>query len=101
MPSTSAQVLQHNLFLCSSRRPQTAGTAFSINTITAQDANNNTVTSFNANGFKAVLSSAGALVGTPITTAAFTNGVLSNQSVTIAKTGTFTITATGIGGNSN
>ena len=78
---------------------QTAGTAFNI-IVTAQDANNNTVTSFTANGNKVTLTSTGTLVGAPITTVAFTNGVLSSQSVTITNTGSFTITATGIGGNS-
>src|SRR5207245_308203 len=51
--------------------PQTAGTAFSI-TVTAQDAGNNTVTGFDANGNKVMLTSTGALTGAPITTAAFT-----------------------------
>jgi hypothetical protein len=78
---------------------QTAGTAFNI-MVTAQDASNNTVTSFDNNGNKVMLTSTGALTGSPITTAAFTNGVLSSQSVTITNTGNFTITATGIGGNS-
>ncbi len=78
--------------------PQTAGTAFSI-TVTAQDAGNNTVTSFDANGNKAMLTSTGALTGAPITSAAFTAGVLT-QNVTITNTGNFTITATGSGGNS-
>ena len=78
--------------------PQTAGTAFNV-TITAQDVNNNTVTSFDGNGFKAVLSSTGTLVGAPITTPSFTAGVLT-QSVTITNTGTFTITAVGNGNDS-
>jgi hypothetical protein len=79
--------------------PQTAGTAFNV-TITAQDAGNNAVTSFNGNGFKAMLTSTGALANTPITTPAFTNGVVT-QSVTITNTGNFTITATGVGSNSS
>ena len=78
--------------------PQTAGIAFNI-TVTAEDFNNNTVTAFNGNGFKVMLTSTGTLVGAPITTLAFTNGILV-QSVTINNTGSFTITATGIGGNS-
>src|SRR5439155_18745135 len=77
--------------------PQTAGTAFNI-TITAQDAGNNTVVGYSGNGFKVKLTSTGALVGAPVTTPAFTNGVLTNQSVTITNTGNFTITATDNGG---
>jgi hypothetical protein len=80
--------------------PQAAGTAFNI-TITAQDVNNNTVTSFDGNGFKAVLTSTGTLVGAPITTVAFTLGVLSNLSVTITSSGSVRITATGTGNNMN
>lgn len=78
---------------------QTAGAPFSI-TITAMDAFGNTVTSFSGNGDKVVLTSSGTLVGSPITTSSFTNGVLSNQSVTITSTGNTTITATqsGAGG---
>src|SRR5439155_832598 len=59
----------------------------------------NTITSFDGNGFKVMLTSTGALVGAPITTPPFTNGILV-QSATITNTGSFTITATGIGGNS-
>src|SRR5205823_5914138 len=85
--------------------PQTGGTAFNI-TITAQDAGNNTVTGYSGNGFKVKLTSTGTLVGAPVTTPAFTNGVLNNQSVTITNTGNFTITAidngnSGITGTSN
>jgi len=77
---------------------QTAGTAFNIK-ITAQDASDNTVTSFDGNGNKVNLTSTGTLVFTN-PSAAFTNGVLT-ASVTITNTGTnFTITATGTGGNS-
>jgi len=79
--------------------PQTAGTAFNV-TITAQDAGNNTVTGFNGNGFKVNLTSTGTLTGAPLTTPAFTNGVLTNQSVTITNIGNFTIMAQGVGGNS-
>ena len=46
-----------------------------------------------------MLTSTGTLTGAPITTIAFTGGVLS-QNVTITNTGSFTITATGTGGNS-
>ncbi len=77
--------------------PQTAGTAFNV-TITAEDANGNTVTSFSADGNNVVLTSTGTLAGAPITTPAFTNGVL-NESVTITNTGSFTITATGNAGH--
>src|SRR5439155_712454 len=78
--------------------PQTAGTPFNI-TITAQDAGNNTVIGYSGNGFKVKLTSTGTFsVSTAITTAAFTNGVLTNHSVTITNTGNFTITATDNGG---
>src|SRR5205823_11385837 len=81
--------------------PQTAGTAFNI-TITAQDAGNNTVTGYSGNGFKVKLTSTGTFSGsTQTTTPAFTNGVLSNYSVTITNTGTFTITATDNSGSTN
>ena len=73
---------------------QTAGTAFNIK-ITAQDASNNTVTSFDGNGNKVNLTSTGTLVFTN-PSAAFTNGVLT-PSVTITNTGNFTITATATG----
>ena len=56
--------------------PQTVGTAFTIGTITAQDANNNTVTSF------ASTVTFGGTAGMTGTSAAFTSGVLSNASVT-------------------
>jgi hypothetical protein len=73
---------------------QTAGTAFNIQ-ITAQDLNNNTVTSFTST---VSLTSNGALTGSPVTTVAFTNGVLNPQSVTITSSGSaVTITATGSG----
>src|SRR5437868_2339990 len=78
--------------------PQTAGTPFNI-TITAQDAGNNTVIGYSGNGFKVKLTSTGTFsASTAITTAAFTNGVLTNHSVTITNTGNFTITATDNGG---
>src|SRR5439155_14334619 len=44
------------------------------------------------------LTSTGTLVGAPVTTPAFTNGVLANQSITISNIGNFTITATDNGG---
>src|SRR2546422_1410124 len=78
---------------------QTAGTAFSLR-ITARDANNNTKTDFTGT---ATLTSTGALAGAPVTTAAFTAGVLDPQSVTLTNTGSFTITAANSGktGTSN
>lgn len=76
---------------------QTAGTAFSI-AITAQDLNDNTVTSYSGGSNKVKLTSTGALVGAPVTSGSFTNGVLTSQSVTITNTGNFTITATDNGG---
>src|SRR5436309_408743 len=80
--------------------PQTSGIAFNI-TITAEDAGNNTVTGYSGNGFKVKLTSTGTLVGAPVTTPAFTNGVLNNQSVTITNTGNFTITATDNSGSTS
>src|SRR5882724_5557212 len=80
--------------------PQTSGIAFNI-TITAEDAGNNTVTGYSGNGFKVKLNSTGTLVGAPVTTPAFTNGVLNNQSVTITNTGNFTITATDNSGSTS
>jgi uncharacterized protein YjdB len=80
---------------------QTAGTQFYIQ-VTAQDAYDNTVTSFSGSGgggHKAVITSTGALTGAPITTANFSSGVLASQSVTITNTGSFTLTATRSGGS--
>jgi N-acetylneuraminic acid mutarotase len=75
--------------------PQIAGTAFNIS-ITAEDANNNTDTTYDGNGDKVMLTSTGALVGAPITSPSFTKGVLS-IGVTINNTGSFTITAIATG----
>jgi len=86
-------------FVFSTITTQQAGTPFNI-TISAEDAFGNTVTSFSGNGNKVTLTSTGNLVGAPVTTPAFTNGVLSNQSVTVSNAGSFTISATGTGGNS-
>ncbi len=72
---------------------QTAGTAFSLR-LTAQDVNNNTVTSFVST---AALTSTGTLTGSPLTSGSFVAGVLDPQSVTITNTGSFTITATASG----
>ncbi|HEX5234993.1 MAG TPA: Ig-like domain repeat protein [Silvibacterium sp.] len=76
---------------------QTVGTPFNV-TITAEDANGNTVTTFNAGGNNVTLTSTGNLSGAPFTTPAFTNGVLV-QNVTITNAGSFTITATGNAGH--
>ena len=72
---------------------QTAGVAFSIQ-ITARDAGNNTVTSFDFTNNTVEISSTGALSAGGGTTATFVNGVLTSHSVTISNTGSFTITAT-------
>src|SRR5262249_31406630 len=80
---------------------QTAGTAFNI-MIKAQDAANNTVTSFSgagSGGAVMLTSTPTGLSGAPVQTSAFTNGVLSTFSVTITNSGNFTITAAGFGGN--
>ncbi len=70
---------------------QIAGTPFNIR-ITAHDVNNNTVTSFTST---VSLTSNGTLTGSPLTSGAFTGGVLDPQSVTITSTGAaVTITAT-------
>ena len=75
---------------------QVAGTPFSIRVI-AQDANNNTVTTFTGAGNTVDLTSTGSL-SLGGTTATFTNGVLSNVPLMISNTGSFTITATKTGG---
>ncbi len=72
---------------------QTAAVAFNIQ-VTAQDANNNTVTLFDGAGNTVDISSTGTLSAGSGTTATFTNGVLASHSVTITNTGSFTITAT-------
>jgi hypothetical protein len=73
---------------------QVAGTPFNIQ-ITALDANGNTATAFTST---AVLTSTGTLTGAPLTTPAFTSGVLSAQAVAITNAGSFTLTATRTGG---
>jgi len=73
---------------------QATGTPFNIR-VTAQDANNNTVTSFTGT---VDITSTGTLSAGSGTTAAFTNGVLASHSLTISNTGSFTITATRTGG---
>src|SRR5207249_11362145 len=81
--------------------PQTSRIAFNI-TITAQDAGNNTVTGYSGNGFKVKLTSTGTFsASTQTTTPAFSNGVLTNHSVTITNTGNFTITATDNSGSTS
>jgi len=79
--------------------PQTAGTPFTI-TVTAKDANNNTVTSYT--GTVTISDWSGSI--SPTLSGNFTNGVLTDQPVTITKTRTQnTITVTGAGkvGTSN
>lgn len=68
---------------------QTAGVAFNIQ-ITAQDAYNNTVTTF---GQTAQISSSGTLSSGSGATASFSSGVLSSHSVTLTSVGATTITA--------
>jgi len=65
--------------------PQTAGITFLI-TITAQDVNNNTATSFTGGSNKVMVSANGGIltVGGAVATPAFTSGVLSNYSVAIS-----------------
>ena len=73
---------------------QTAGTAFSV-TITAQDVNDNTVTSFT--GTVNLTTTAGTI--SPVTSGAFTTGVRT-QNVTVTQAGAGkTITATDAGGS--
>ena len=74
---------------------QTAGTAFTITTITAEDAAGNTVTTLT--GTVALTETGGGAGGTvsPATSGSFVLGVLTNQSVTLTKAGSgVTITAT-------
>jgi hypothetical protein len=69
--------------------PQTAGTPFTITTITAQDAGGHTVTSFG------LLVTFGGTAGVTGTSAAFTSGVLSGASVTPTLAGSsLTVTVT-------
>ena len=72
---------------------QATGVAFTIK-ITARDVYNNTAISFTGGVNTANITSTGTLSGGPITTTAFTNGVLASQSVTITNSGSFTITVT-------
>ena len=67
---------------------QTAGTAFNITAITAQDVYGNTVTGFD--GTVAMTETGGGTGGTvtPPTSSAFDAGVRSSQSVTLSKAGT-------------
>ncbi len=72
---------------------QSAGVAFNIQ-ITAQDANNNTVTAFDGAGNTADITSTGTISAGSGTMAPFTNGFLASHSVTISNTGNFMITVT-------
>src|SRR5215213_3836664 len=83
---------------------QTAGTPFDIK-IRAIDAGGNTITSFDGGSNKAMISpSSGTLTAGGGNTDSFINGVLSSWSVTFSISGSypgsFSLTATGIGGNS-
>jgi len=85
--------------------PQTAGTAFNLK-VRAVDAGGNTITSFDGGSNKVMISpSSGTLSAGGGTSDAFVNGVLSPWSVTFSTSGTypgtFSLTATGIGGNSS
>ena len=93
-------VLDHFLVEKSGGGPipdQATTTAFLIQ-VTAQDINNNTVTSFTGASNTVDLTSAGPLTVVPLNSGAFTNGVKTGISVTINNTGTFHITATQHGG---
>ncbi|MDE3090186.1 MAG: hypothetical protein KGJ80_12455, partial [Chloroflexota bacterium] len=95
--TVNAGALDH--FAVTTPGTQTAGTAFAITTITAQDVNNNTVTSYT--GTVDITETGGGAGGTvsPSQSSAFTAGVLSGQSVTLSKAGTgVTITVTDHGG---
>ena len=84
----------HHLAITSISTPQTAGSAISV-TVTAQDANNNTVTGFT--GTVSFTTNAGII--SPATSNAFTDGQLT-QNVTVTQAGTGkTITATKSGGS--
>ena len=72
----------HHFALATISTPQTAGTAFSVS-VTAQDANNNTVTGFT--GTVGFTTNAGTVA--PTTSDAFTSGTLT-QSVTVTQSGT-------------
>lgn len=77
--------------------PQIAGVSFDIK-ITALNGNGNVFTNFNGT---VDISSGGMIEDGAGTTANFTNGVLSSQSITFASTGEFTITATNSNGPEN
>ena len=84
----------HHLAIDPINTPQTAGIAISV-TVTAQDANNNTVTSFT--GTVSLTTNAGII--NPTISNAFSNGKLT-QNVTVTQAGTGkTITVTKSGGS--
>jgi hypothetical protein len=89
--TVGAAVLDH--FSIGPVAAQTAGAAFNIG-ITAQDAYDNTATTFT--GTVDLTSNRTCSAGCT-TTAAFTNGVLASASVTLTQTGSATITATQTG----
>jgi hypothetical protein len=78
--TVSAGALHH--FVIAYIPAQTAGTAFNL-MLTAQDVNNNTVTSFT--GTVSISTTAGAI--SPITSASFTSG-MRTESVTVTQAGT-------------
>jgi hypothetical protein len=85
----------HHFAIDTISSPQTAGTAFNI-TLTAQDLNNNTVTSFSST---ATLSTTAGTI-TPTTTGAFSSGTRTESvSVTQAGTGKTISVTDGIGHN--
>jgi hypothetical protein len=79
---------------------QNAASAFTVK-ITAQDVNNNTVTSFTGAGNTVTVSSNRVCSNGCTTTSTFTNGVLSSSSVTLTQAGaSSTVTATRTSGGS-
>ncbi|MEI6575480.1 MAG: hypothetical protein WCO63_04805, partial [Bacteroidota bacterium] len=78
---------------------QTAGTSFNIK-VTARDASNNTVTSYDGSGYTVGISSSGTLSSGSGTTAEFVSGVLASHSVTINPgAASVTLTATRTSGS--
>ncbi|MEX0769417.1 MAG: invasin domain 3-containing protein [Balneolaceae bacterium] len=71
---------------------QTAGSSFNLR-ITAQDAHNNTVESFDGSGNTVEITSDQTISSGGGTSPAFNNGILSSHSITITSAGSATITA--------
>ncbi|HEU4996224.1 MAG TPA: invasin domain 3-containing protein [Gemmatimonadaceae bacterium] len=78
----------HHFAISAITTPQVAGTPFTF-TITAQDAFDNTVTSFDGAGNTVDISGEPGTVvlGEPVTSGVFTNGVLAGQAVTVTSAG--------------